>query len=857
MKIVNIFSTKQYYSAIGPIISRYGINALWQIFNFMLLSILLLILSSCDSTPPEGLPSNLPAYASNSNIIENNFNITILPQNSSTAQNNSQTQSNQLQNNSAKGTNGNWYNTNINVSKGMQFAIQVTGIMDLNSNFTTSYIVSAANSANTDTDINNNQNQVQNGDIVYLFLTQIPNPQPSANASNPFGPINMVTNYGSVNEVSTTQLLSNYNQGLTPICSSNTPSATKSKSTTCIPLCYESTGYKDGCIAYNGMGLQVLIGDNLIEEFPNSYFTQMQKLFPLNVITDMDNYQKRNMNDIGVQNFYNMSVQRVFSFQATKSGVLQFMIPDSTRLFSGNMGSYNITVYTDSVNTQVLNGNASPLNGGYPGAVYYAISSEQPDPIPSANSKSISRGVKMLQNGKYSGNAENSGTIWLLLDDNNQPNMSGQYTITTAAVVSPKTMPSLVTTINNNITVPITDLFQAVSGAVFKSFAQSTIFQGVVLLALQLYIIIYAICFLMGIIRASYKDAVIRLMKIAFVLALLQDNSLEFFNTNFFNFFISGMNYLTSTVVGNQGQSSILSFIDVLIGDLLNVNLWLKMLTIIFVGFGSKLGGVGIFVVLYIVFLIVYFCVIYMTIILEAYLGYLMVMVIMFMLIALAPIFIPMILFQVTKDIFLSWVKYLFHLMLQPLLVMTILVIFNSLVMSLIFGMFGWSAEWMSYYTPCIYNPLSKFNMGSSQYCFNGNLLPNLSIYFYGTSENLSQIFYNVVLYSITLIILLKILKQMPTFIMQLSQTLVSGQLGVGGTMVGQGGIGREMYGQVMASVTDKAKWVVGMDRESVDKRKGERARVKADRRAAEVEKIIGGNQNNPQGGGGGQGGVV
>lgn len=182
---------------------------------------------------------------------------------------------------------------------------------------------------------------------------------------------------------------------------------------------------------------------------------------------------------------------------------------------------------------------------------------------------------------------------------------------------------------------------------------------------LILYIAGYGLMFLMGSVDISQMDLMIRVLKIGVVLTLISDTSFDFFYNNFFNLFLDGMDDLIAKSQSGFDNASdsgnVFAFADNMISlTLLSKTTWLKLAAMLFISpMGMILGVMLIIGVL--LFLLGVF---------KAVVVYLMATLVIGILILLAPIFIPFILFKPTAHLFENWLRTLVQYSLEPVLLL-------------------------------------------------------------------------------------------------------------------------------------------------------------------------------------------
>lgn len=181
---------------------------------------------------------------------------------------------------------------------------------------------------------------------------------------------------------------------------------------------------------------------------------------------------------------------------------------------------------------------------------------------------------------------------------------------------------------------------------------------------LTLSIMFYAINFLIGNIKMTHHDLVVRVIKILIVSQLISNHSAwDFFYNNFFTYFIDGsqdlINIVKNTGGAGPGAASLISL-------MLSPHIFIKLSALPFVsveafGFSLAYAVIYFIVLLPLVFLgLFYSSVVYITCI-----------VMMGLIVCLAPIFLCFLLFETTKNLFETWMKQLMSYALQPLIVVT------------------------------------------------------------------------------------------------------------------------------------------------------------------------------------------
>ena len=221
----------------------------------------------------------------------------------------------------------------------------------------------------------------------------------------------------------------------------------------------------------------------------------------------------------------------------------------------------------------------------------------------------------------------------------------------------------------------------------------NTGFSRIITLLLTLYVAIYGILFMYGFIQQRQIDFIIRLVKVAIVLQLIQAGSWDFFNSYLFELFSEGTQYAIH-VFSNAHLGSIppytpdtginFGFLDTTIGMFFTQTTWIKIAALLFAG---PFGWVFVLLILIGMYL-------YTVAVIGAIIAYLIALVAISLLIAVAPIFLSFMLFEKTNEMFKKWINSLLGFALQPVLIFTVLVIFNFFMYAILLRLFNFSACW-------------------------------------------------------------------------------------------------------------------------------------------------------------------
>lgn len=232
------------------------------------------------------------------------------------------------------------------------------------------------------------------------------------------------------------------------------------------------------------------------------------------------------------------------------------------------------------------------------------------------------------------------------------------------------------------------------SGGVVERLYNNVIRSSTVIRSIQAFLTLYlafvGLGFIIGTIEMKQQDLIYRVIKIAFVLAVIDPLSWRFFYDYFFSAAIEGGIQLMTTIVigsldrfpdfvGNDVENdpnAIFSIFDGLISQLGSKEVWWKIGTLLFLGF------IGFALMLIIIIAIGF----YALAVLKAALTYMMSLVIVSILLFTTPLFLPMVLFQTTKSIFDNWWKMIVSFTLQPIGLFAGIAIFNTLFAATIYA---------------------------------------------------------------------------------------------------------------------------------------------------------------------------
>jgi type IV secretory pathway VirB6-like protein len=296
---------------------------------------------------------------------------------------------------------------------------------------------------------------------------------------------------------------------------------------------------------------------------------------------------------------------------------------------------------------------------------YYIQSSGDPNPIDSTSGSSMSLG-----NSKF--DAPSSGAIWVRVKNNSSDvNLNGDVNIKTTSYTGSQVISK---GINDYIIKPVLKRYASAMRSIYDGptgLVRNANIKNIVNTMAALYIIIYAIYFLLGAVEMTASDLLSRIIKVILVVNILfSENSWQFFNDYLFSMMFQGTNQLISIFTNSSSSvSNPFSFLDPVFNTYISSAFWLAIL----VQLVQIWNGLGLLALLVITSVTLFFATL-----LEIVMTYILSLIIIYILVGLAPIFIPLMLFTPTKSFFTNWISVIFKNMLQPAIFIALILIFDQ-----------------------------------------------------------------------------------------------------------------------------------------------------------------------------------
>jgi type IV secretory pathway VirB6-like protein len=234
---------------------------------------------------------------------------------------------------------------------------------------------------------------------------------------------------------------------------------------------------------------------------------------------------------------------------------------------------------------------------------------------------------------------------------------------------------------------------------IYKLVLQETGLQTMIQVLAALGITFVSLGFLVGLVEFNYQMLIVYIVKLSIVLSLFSDIMIDFITQDALGMFIDGAEFLIWSVVeayNNVGifrpelyekvqadTTNIFLIFDLLIQELTAPIIWKKIYAL-----GTNAGwGPSLITTIIWLFGLFY----YVVTIFEIFVMYITFIIGISILIIIAPIIIPLMIFKLTKQIFDSWWKYLLSYMLQPTLVFAIVLLLNAYMLAILHSGLGFS----------------------------------------------------------------------------------------------------------------------------------------------------------------------
>ncbi|EOA63169.2 type IV secretion system protein, partial [Anaplasma phagocytophilum] len=251
----------------------------------------------------------------------------------------------------------------------------------------------------------------------------------------------------------------------------------------------------------------------------------------------------------------------------------------------------------------------------------------------------------------------------------------------------------------------VRDELDSAGKKIFQNIAKDKEYRNFVFALITLSIVLTALTYIFGMVRAPLADLIAKLLKIVLVLLLISPGSWDFFYNHLLRLFLEGVDEIIAVVneyaLGQKvfNKNNPFSFMDIMIRDkIFSTVVWEAKARALITADWSSIFALLIIIiaVLFYVGLCLYGFVIYLT----AFVG-------VTFLISLMPILFVGILFSRFKSLFDGWLTQCISFSMQAILMFTLIAMFGTLIMHYYYRIFGFTAcynEWIHINIPLIIN---------------------------------------------------------------------------------------------------------------------------------------------------------
>jgi type IV secretory pathway VirB6-like protein len=382
--------------------------------------------------------------------------------------------------------------------------------------------------------------------------------------------------------------------------------------------------------------------------------------------------------------------------------------------------------------------------------------------------------VKSIRGGNCQGTEPSgSGRVWLrILDDPNQGG-DGVYSNNTGSYnVKLQAEQKMLNPTNNNksgglfgslLSVVQTTLSKTLK-SIYNTFTRSGDFLTYISFMCQVYIIITAFYYILGITKYNHLEFVIKIIKLCVVAAVTKPEFSEFMINDLPKAVFGGQGYLIASATGRAAGTG---------ANFDPFYMFNQVFEFFFVDTGNayrfiaifSMGGGGLILAL----LILVCCFFYLFALIDALKAYFIAIMSLAIMFAMAPLMISFVLFSKTREIFDNWVRHILQYMLEPVLLFTGLSILSVLILSQLYVIFSDGVC-----LKCVVNFIVGFSSVSPFSNLMNLCIPGLLPYgFDNEGRGLIDMYFTYFGESAVLLILALILKNYNHFIQSISLQIV------------------------------------------------------------------------------------
>jgi type IV secretory pathway VirB6-like protein len=285
-----------------------------------------------------------------------------------------------------------------------------------------------------------------------------------------------------------------------------------------------------------------------------------------------------------------------------------------------------------------------------------------------------------------------------IVDSYYDDNVGGYYVRLKEGTRSPE--PGVLSRVMQTVLDPVNMLVERM----YKGIVRNADFILAVQGALAIYIMFYGFTFVMGGGKGSTSDFVVRVMKIAVVMAMISEDSWEFFHSHLFTIFLDGTAQISSLLLSPFGDFDPYDpwySLDQMLNKLYSSETTAKVLS-------TLLSNVTGFLYVIIIELGIVFFIIALV---KAVLTYIVTYIMMTILIVIGPIMIVFLLFDKLDDLFKEWIGQFISYAMEIILLMAAVGMFGTLIVSFLEQTIGYRVCWENFFT-LVVGPIDVFSLG-------------------------------------------------------------------------------------------------------------------------------------------------
>ncbi|WP_194966430.1 TrbL/VirB6 family protein [Rickettsia endosymbiont of Cardiosporidium cionae] len=198
---------------------------------------------------------------------------------------------------------------------------------------------------------------------------------------------------------------------------------------------------------------------------------------------------------------------------------------------------------------------------------------------------------------------------------------------------------------------------------------------------LTIYIIVYTVMFLFAMVNINTTELIIHISKIAIIAGLISGQTFEFFNKYIFDLVIKAGDELIQSINGQTGGDPFDFLTSIFTQIFFSEVFWKQIFALFAIGIH---GVVYVALVLSIVGIVSYVSI-------KVIVSYLAAIFVLGVLLTLSPIFLVFLLFDTTKSLFYNWVNRIFYYILEPVIMLTGVIMLMKLFMYFLDSILGYS----------------------------------------------------------------------------------------------------------------------------------------------------------------------